>query len=81
MSFWLPIDSILNPGDQGGGESGRAWHENDFCEIVRDVAGDLVETVILVGLPGFLGNGLLSWAIRLTISDIQSQDGRVNAID
>ncbi|RXK35881.1 phenylalanine-tRNA ligase [Tremella mesenterica] len=34
MSFWLPISSV--------------FHENDFCEIVRDVAGDLVETVELI---------------------------------
>ncbi|KAF7304889.1 Phenylalanyl-tRNA synthetase [Mycena kentingensis (nom. inval.)] len=31
VSFWLP---------QGG-----ALHENDFCDLVRDVAGDLVEDV------------------------------------
>lgn len=33
ISFWLP---------EG------AWHENNFCEVVRDVAGDLVENVKLV---------------------------------
>jgi len=27
---------------------GREWHENDYCEIVRDVAGDLVEDVRLI---------------------------------
>ncbi|ORY24067.1 hypothetical protein BCR39DRAFT_472710 [Naematelia encephala] len=26
----------------------KEWHENDFCEIVRDVAGDLVETVTMI---------------------------------
>lgn len=26
------------------------FHENDFCEVVRDVAGDLVEGVQLVSL-------------------------------
>lgn len=31
---------------EGGGY--RIWHENDYCEIVRDVAGDLVESVVLV---------------------------------
>jgi len=31
VSFWLP--------QQGG------LHENDFCDLVRDVAGDLVEDV------------------------------------
>lgn len=32
VSFWLP-------------EGGAEWQENDFCDLVRDVAGDLVETV------------------------------------
>lgn len=34
VSFWLPQ-----------GEDQPPWHENDFCDLVRDVAGDLVETV------------------------------------
>ncbi|KAL7424695.1 phenylalanyl-tRNA synthetase alpha subunit, mitochondrial [Cryptotrichosporon argae] len=37
-------------GAEEGGE-GKAtvkWHENDYCEIVRDVAGDLVENVALI---------------------------------
>ena len=41
MSFWLPVDS----GHASAGGRGRQWHENDYCEIVREVAGDLVETV------------------------------------
>lgn len=40
VSFWLPDAS-----------SGFAqFHENDFCEIVRDVAGDLAEETRLVSL-------------------------------
>nr|XP_019050428.1 phenylalanine-tRNA ligase [Kwoniella bestiolae CBS 10118]OCF29358.1 phenylalanine-tRNA ligase [Kwoniella bestiolae CBS 10118] len=35
MSFWLPPSS-------------SAFHENDYCEIVRDVAGDLIESVTLI---------------------------------
>jgi phenylalanyl-tRNA synthetase alpha chain len=31
VSFWLPENSN--------------FHENDFCDLVRDVAGDLVEDV------------------------------------
>ncbi len=31
VSFWIP--------------RGRRFHENDFCDIVRDVAGDLVQDV------------------------------------
>jgi phenylalanyl-tRNA synthetase alpha chain len=34
---------------------GEEVHENDFCDLVRDVAGDLVENVKRVGL----GRGLL----------------------
>jgi phenylalanyl-tRNA synthetase alpha chain len=30
------------------GGKDKAFHENDYCEIVREVAGDLVETVTLV---------------------------------
>ncbi|EIW85189.1 phenylalanyl-tRNA synthetase [Coniophora puteana RWD-64-598 SS2] len=37
VSFWRP--------DVAGGT--RAMHENDFCDLVRDVAGDLVEDVTL----------------------------------
>lgn len=40
ISFWLPESS-----------SGFAkFHENDFCEIVRDVAGDLAEETALVSI-------------------------------
>lgn len=38
ISIWLPIT-------QGGKPP---FHENDFCDTVRDVAGDLVEDVKLV---------------------------------
>lgn len=55
MSFWLPVGSIPSAGqvDSAGGASaaggkGRVFHENDYYEIVREVAGDLVETVSLV---------------------------------
>lgn len=58
MSFWLPPATVtIEAGSEAGGaapvseqpESGkRLFHENDYCEIVREVAGDLVETVTLV---------------------------------
>ncbi|ADV20747.1 phenylalanine-tRNA ligase [Cryptococcus gattii Ru294] len=55
MSFWLPVGSIASAGqvDSAGGASaaggkGRVFHENDYYEIVREVAGDLVETVSLI---------------------------------
>lgn len=35
FSFWIP-------------STGKAFHENDFCEAVRGIAGDLVEGVELV---------------------------------
>lgn len=38
FSFWTPQNDT--------------FHENDFCEIVRDVAGDLVEGVQLVSPLG-----------------------------
>jgi phenylalanyl-tRNA synthetase alpha chain len=31
VSFWIP--------------QGRSLHENDFCDVVRDIAGDLVQDV------------------------------------
>jgi len=34
VSFWLPETGL---------------HENDFCDLVRDAAGDLVEDVKMVG--------------------------------
>ncbi|GAA5897758.1 hypothetical protein JCM6882_000088 [Rhodosporidiobolus microsporus] len=39
VAFWLPEQ-------KREGEVG--WHENDFMEVVRDVAGDLVEGVSLI---------------------------------
>jgi phenylalanyl-tRNA synthetase alpha chain len=48
MSFWLPPNTTdLNSSGAAGGK-GRVFHENDYCEIVREVAGDLVENVTLV---------------------------------
>lgn len=60
MSFWLPPSTVtVEAGSEAGGrgdgviqtgEGQKEFHENDYCEIVREVAGDLVETVTLVGL-------------------------------
>jgi phenylalanyl-tRNA synthetase alpha chain len=36
VSFWLP--------------EGQTLHENDFCDLVRDVTGDVVEDVKLASL-------------------------------
>lgn len=43
MTFWT--DSNTN---QAGGKGVVTFHENDFCEIVRNVAGDLVEDVKMI---------------------------------
>lgn len=40
ITFWVPSQ----------GEAEKAWHENDFMELVRDEGGDLVESVQLVRL-------------------------------
>ncbi|WWC96885.1 phenylalanine-tRNA ligase [Kwoniella sp. B9012] len=62
MSFWLPtsVDTSakehgaaaaggkLPPGGPGGEGRKKTFHENDYCEIVRDVAGDLIESVTLI---------------------------------
>jgi phenylalanyl-tRNA synthetase alpha chain len=56
VSFWLPETPSEEHGAKAAGGGGnvvqgkRAFHENDFCEIVRDVAGDIVENVNLVRL-------------------------------
>lgn len=38
ISFWFPLVP----------KEGQPLHENDFCDIVREVAGDIVEDVTLV---------------------------------
>ncbi|WVQ78861.1 phenylalanine-tRNA ligase [Cryptococcus sp. DSM 104549] len=52
MSFWLPAGVAGGEGKEAGvgaaGGKGRVWHENDYCEIVREVAGDLIENVSLI---------------------------------
>ena len=51
MSFWIPNVTDAHAGSQAGGLNSdhgaitKGWHENDYCEIVREIAGDLVETV------------------------------------
>ncbi|KAI9776206.1 MAG: hypothetical protein M1839_000527 [Geoglossum umbratile] len=45
VSFWLPSSTTNSA---GGLAQGATVHENDIMEVVRDVAGDLVEDVRLV---------------------------------
>jgi len=37
VSFWLPEN--------------MDFHDNDFCDLVRDMAGDIVEDVKMVRVP------------------------------
>lgn len=81
MSFWLPVGSVGVAGSEGetktgsgsaaagvsaAGGKGRVFHENDYFEIVREVAGDLVETVSLVRFS-------LSLSLSLAITDSPPQ--------
>ncbi|GAA5829083.1 hypothetical protein JCM3766R1_003927 [Sporobolomyces carnicolor] len=42
LAFWLP------DGVNAAADGVAAWHENDFMELVRDEAGDLIEGVDLI---------------------------------
>ncbi|KAK4194204.1 putative mitochondrial phenylalanyl-tRNA synthetase precursor [Triangularia verruculosa] len=46
VSFWLPGHGGAGAAGGRGGEG--EWHENDLMEVVRDVAGDVVEDVVLM---------------------------------
>ena len=48
VSFWLPLE-----------DGGKKMHDNDLCDLIRDVAGDLVEDVKMVNSifqPGSWGD-------------------------
>lgn len=65
VSFWSPKSESL--------------HENDFCDLVRDVAGDLVEDVKKVCSLIPLLPPLISWFPRLIITSIQKPAAQVCA--
>ncbi|KAK2790313.1 hypothetical protein FQN53_000079 [Emmonsiellopsis sp. PD_33] len=46
IAFWLPPSASVAGASAAGGR--MPFHENDMMEIVRDVAGDLVEDVALM---------------------------------
>ena len=53
VSFWLQSSSSSSSSNNSAGETTQPnaapdFHENDVMEIVRDVAGDVVEDVVLV---------------------------------
>jgi phenylalanyl-tRNA synthetase beta subunit len=54
VSFWIEGD----------------FHENDFCEIVRDVAGDLAEETKLVRILGVDGKLRQADRVRLALRSI-----------
>lgn len=47
ISFWVEDPQ----GSQEQDKTRMPFHENDFCEIVRDVAGDMAEETKLVSGP------------------------------
>lgn len=61
MSFWIPAQ-----GDTVDAGTTPSWHDNDYCEIVRDVAGDLIENVQLVSASQDL------WDLKLTLRRLTS---------
>lgn len=49
VSFWVPEEVAANIADADAASCGTvAFHENDFCSLVREIAGDLVEDVTLI---------------------------------
>ena len=65
LSLWVPSEG---------------WHENDFCEVVRDCAGDLVEGVELVRFSCSRGGRELTMH-RLTSLFIPRRGGGASATD
>jgi phenylalanyl-tRNA synthetase alpha chain len=57
VSFWLP---------QNPGEAGSSLHMNDIFEVIRNVAGDLVERVDLFDEFTHKKTGRISHAYRIT---------------
>ena len=49
ISFWIPADTTAsNNNDDNNDNDHPKFHPNDLFEVVRDVAGDLVEKVELI---------------------------------
>lgn len=71
VSFWLPPQV-----------EGERMHENDLCDLVRDVAGDLVEDVKMVKYIFSVTCVFrtLTNDVRLTVSPIQNLTGQVYVI-
>lgn len=64
LSFWVPQSGL---------------HENDFCDLVRDVAGDMAEDVKMVHIFPLLVTTHLLTSPRLTPLCIPKRVGRAGA--
>ncbi|KAJ1402644.1 hypothetical protein B484DRAFT_405355, partial [Ochromonadaceae sp. CCMP2298] len=64
VSFWLPAQAQATEG-QGVGQGVGAFHSNDVYEVIRDVAGDLVERVELFDSFTHAKTGRSSHAYRI----------------
>lgn len=58
ISFWLPIPEVRVDGEEG-------FNENDLCDVVRSVAGDLVERVEKIDQFEQPGTGRVSHCYRI----------------
>ncbi|KAJ3050705.1 hypothetical protein HK097_008311 [Rhizophlyctis rosea] len=60
ISFWCPAE-----------KEGEKWHDNDFAEIVRDVAGDLAENVRLIDQFTHPKKGTVSRCFRINYRSME----------
>ncbi|KAH6999801.1 hypothetical protein EDB80DRAFT_123467 [Ilyonectria destructans] len=65
VSFWL------GPGSTAGGNTPGAFHENDVMELVRNVAGDVVEDVRLIDEFTHPKTGRKSMAYRIVYRSLE----------
>jgi phenylalanyl-tRNA synthetase beta subunit len=71
VSLWLPPPQ----------EDTQPFIENDFCDVVRDVAGDLVEDVKLVGRAFATWLTLTKLLCRLITLTTPRQSGQATVIE
>ncbi|KAI1456139.1 phenylalanyl-tRNA synthetase [Annulohypoxylon moriforme] len=68
VSFWLPSSSVEGDGME---PSEFKWHENDFMEILRSVAGDVVEDAKLFDQFTHPKTGRRSMAYRINYRSLE----------
>ena len=72
ISFWVRSSGQVNQAGGGGNLSAvREFHENDVMEVVREVAGDLVEDVKLVDEFQPQGQERKSYCFRITYRSLE----------